>query len=260
MSIGNVNKNLLALIIALLGLYILIFRQKGLRQLYAPFKLALRLLFSLAIMATGLLLLLNLYDPGIATKVMAYTCTKWREFQHARREPFTSVDSMDSPNILLSEYPMLSQFDRNIYDPPSLADTVNPATGIRTDWEGCLATVYVMLARGRGNASAKITESMYSTGGMMLRPDYVRMEVRYEPKVVIREIENGRPVILHGFRGTEVEHFMLAVGVRWDGAGSGQLIVYDPALPDAIEFNAEDPAPEHPRHPGNTITHMRLVE
>lgn len=254
------NKNLLTLIIALLGIYILIFRQKGLRQLFAPFRLAFRLLFSLAIMATGLLLLLNLYDPGIASRVLDYTCVKWREFKPVGKDGVSSVDSMESPNTRLSEYPLLSQFDRNIYDPPSLADAVNPETGNRTDWEGCLATVYVMLARGRGNTSAKITESMYSTGGMMLRPDYVHMEARYAPKVVIREIENGRPVILHGFRGKEIEHFMLAVGVRRDGEGSIQLIVYDPAVPDAIEFNAEDPAPEHPRHPGNIITHMRLVE
>lgn len=233
------SEQLLALVIALIGVSIILFGSRGPRRLLQAVVAPLGCLVRLVIGACVLLALL----AGVV---------HWAMRKHQDQE--TGLEAQNAgggENILLNQYPLLSQLDRAIYDPEAFADEVGNY--------GCLATVYVMIERGRGILSAKISDENYDLEQGALPRSYASGDQPFRSALVATEIRAGRPVILHGEGGPLKDHFMLVVGLRATADGGVAAVTHDPWKGRRIEVDMSDSPPVHPTIPSITISRLRLV-
>lgn len=244
---------LFALLIVLIGLSVMIWGKEGpgklLGAILAPFGCLLKIVAGIVVVAIGLVLLmgnnLKLPGPGPATPA-----------------PPTSPVPPPVRDLLLAQYPVLSQRDRAIYEPERLADEqywyggqFHPVRNL-----ACLATVYLMLKRGRGASAAMITSSSFTDVYDAINPGYVEQaDIRFNGERFINEIRAGRPVVLHAEGGSLGHHFLLGVGIRRRGDGGWTGIANDPWFGNRIQLDLSEIAPVHPSLSDTRFTMMRLV-
>jgi hypothetical protein len=181
-----------------------------------------------------------------------------------------------SDDIILSGLVALSQLDPQNYRDLGLMRTTDtlPNSSKRTAVANltCAAAVYVMIERGRGQTSAMIDDFYIDPrlhGGRSpgaRRPDYVSTDIAVDLALIGSELRSGQPVVLRGAGGPLGQHFVLAVGLAQDDAGSRQLIVLDPwpapgeimPKPEVRLDLASSPL-RHPDIPGLVFDRMRRV-
>jgi hypothetical protein len=147
---------------------------------------------------------------------------------HAERQP-----------AMLDGYPLLSQRDPANYRDDSLmaAEDSAPTESGRAAVAdlACLAAVYAMIERGRGNTSAMI-DDFYpdprqdvdgATDGPP-RPDYVSGDQPVDVAAIEAELRQGHPVIVRGKSAEVFQHFVLVIGLRQAAEGGWRLVAYDP--------------------------------
>jgi len=169
-------------------------------------------------------------------------------------------ESTESNGWILDEFPLLSQLDSNIYSPKTYADEIDPKEKVPIKGLTCLATVYVMLERGRGNASAMISPSVYNIETGAQNPGYVNGDIDFDGSVIVSEIKAGRPVILHGIGGPLEDHYMLVVGIQTAPEGGHVATVHDPWRGKRVLIDLAGKTSVHPSMPSLEITMMRLVD
>ena len=137
----------------------------------------------------------------------------------------------DAPQeVLLSKYPPLGQQDALNYDPESLAETLDYPENIAVKKLACLATVYVMLERGRGNHSAMIDGTFYRLGVGAINPGYVaNRSSEIDGDLLKGSLDSGNPIVLQGVNNQNgLVHFVLAVGYKKQKNGSMEVLINDP--------------------------------
>lgn len=192
----------------------------------------------------------------------------------------TAPQQPSTQDVVLHQFPLLSQVDRANYEPGSplydywdTVDNVNDPTMTRPVWKlACLATVYTMLERGTGgpnHAIDKFYRKGKGGGGIPDNLTHVTVEGRdveraINPREIADAIRNSMPVILKGKGGELGQHFVLVVGVALDGYGGvRELIINDP-WPRGGEGPAQQnriPAASVINYPyaGVTFEKMRMV-
>jgi hypothetical protein len=189
--------------------------------------------------------------------------------------PWNDVNAA-TDDVILDGLSALSQLDPRNYRDIGLMRTTDtlPNSSKRTVVANlsCAAAVYVMIERGRGQASAMIDDFYIDPrrhGGRSpgaIRPDYVSADLAIDPALIEFELRAGRPVVLHGFGGPLGKHFVLAVGLARGEAGGRHLIVLDPwpapgeimPKPEVRLDLASSPL-RHPDIPGLVFDKMRRV-
>jgi hypothetical protein len=179
-------------------------------------------------------------------------------------------------DVVLDGLSALSQLDPQNYRDIGLMRTTDtlPNSSRRTAVANltCAAAVYVMIERGRGQASAMIDDFYIDPrlhGGRSpgaRRPDYVSADLAIDPAVIESGLRAGQPVVLRGSGGPLGQHFVLAIGLVRDEAGGRYLIVLDPwpapgeimPKPDVRLDLASSPL-RHPDIPGLVFAKMRRV-
>lgn len=169
--------------------------------------------------------------------------------------------------IELTQFPLLSQKDPANYRDRSylqLTDTI-PGSSRRelVPNLACLAAVYTMIARGRGERSATI-DTFYpdprasggSTGGAN-RPPYVGGDQPIDLERILASLRAGNPVVLYGEGPPLGTHFVLVVGMQPIAGGWGQLIVLDP-FPGKYQTGPGKRLAIRVLGPGSTIKHPSL--
>lgn len=246
---------LLALLIALVGLSIMIWGKAGPEKLlgavFAPFGCLLKIVAGLVVVAIGLLLFVRnpLQPPAVGANTPA------------ARSPASSTPT-ETEDVLLTQYPVLAQRDRTLYEPAELANERYWYAGGSQPVQNlaCLATVYLMLERGRGSSAAKITPASFTEDYDAVNPGYVEeADIGFSGERFINELHSGRPVVLHAQGGLLGHHFLLGVGIRRRADGDWIGIANDPWLGHWIELDLGQPAPAHPSLSDTAFTMMRLV-
>jgi hypothetical protein len=179
-------------------------------------------------------------------------------------------------DVLLGGFVALSQLDPQNYRDLGLMRTTDtlPNSSQRTAVANltCAAAVYVMIERGRGQASAMIDDFYIDPrlhGGRSpgaRRPDYVGTDLSIDPALIESELRSGQPVVLRGAGGPLGQHFVLAVGLARDETGGRHLIILDPwpapgeimPKPEVRLDLASSPL-RHPDIPGLVFDRMRRV-
>lgn len=133
----------------------------------------------------------------------------------------------------LCQYPVLSQKDPSNYRPhsPLLSayDTVQGSDRKELVPNlACLATVYTILERGRGNNTMSIDDYYKIGTGAYPRPTYVGEDQDLDLALIKQSLDDERPVILHGEGGPLKHHFVLVVGLYGDEADGQRLDIIDP--------------------------------
>lgn len=160
----------------------------------------------------------------------------------------------------LTQYPLLNQLDSGIYDPPSLAKQIDPEFNTPVKNIACLATVCLMLERGRGNRTAMLRKSSFDSNYNAKTPGYVGASEPFNGEVIAREIRAGRPVVIEGVGGPLKAHYMLAVGLKPKGGRDYDIEVLDPYHGHRVLLDGSLVNPRHPNIRDLTITGMRRVK
>ncbi len=137
-----------------------------------------------------------------------------------------------SDSIRLTDYPLMSQLDPKSYRDPDFMNVPDTIAGSSKTVEikklACLATVYAIIARGRGEK--KYVDDFYidprkpgANGEDARRPAWVESESTLNAEQVRQALQQGTPVILHGVGGPLKEHFVLAIGIN-----RKEIIAIDP--------------------------------
>lgn len=141
--------------------------------------------------------------------------------------------------VLLPSFLLLSQKNPGSYRSPDfmlVEDGISEDGTKKTRIENlaCLATVYVMLARGTGKKAA-VVEDYYAdprkyggNGPGAIKPQSVKEEAAIDSKLLLEAIDRGEPVILHGKGGPLNNHFVLVTGYRKYSSGDIEIIANDP--------------------------------
>lgn len=134
------------------------------------------------------------------------------------------------PQAVLLDYLPLGQLDVSIYSPPSLADQLEQPEQEPVKNLACLAVVYVMLERGRGNSSAIIDQTRWLPGQGAIHPSYVKTTpTNLSVETLVAEIKSQRPVILESpGSASKLPHFVLAVGFTQINDGVFDIAINDP--------------------------------
>jgi hypothetical protein len=202
----------------------------------------------------------------VAIALLAFVCVM---------APCRDVDAA-SDDVSLGGLVALSQLDPQNYRDLGLMRTTDtlPNSSKRTTVANltCAAAVYVMIERGRGQASAMIDDFYIDPrlhGGRSpgaRRPDYVSTDLSIDVAFIEAELRAGQPVVLRGAGGPLGQHFVLAVGLARDETGGRHLIVLDPwpapgeivPKPEVRLDLASSPL-RHPDIPGLMFDRMRRV-
>jgi len=174
---------------------------------------------------------------------------------------------------VILEFPALSQKnpanyrDRTVLDvPDAIGGGTQPVKNL-----ACLATVYTMIERGAGNASAMIDdfypdprEYGNNTAGAT-RPAYITGDLPYDAQRIIASLSAHLPVVLHGYGGPLKEHFALIVGYRKDHSAT-TFLVLDPwpcdgmmAEGTVLEIPVNGVELKHPSFKAMSFTQIREV-
>jgi len=246
---------LFALLMVLFGLSVMIWGKEGpgklMGAILAPFGCLLKIVAGIVVVVIGLVLLMgdDLKWPGPSPATPA-----------PPRSP--SGPPVGVEDFLLAQYPVLSQRDSAIYEPEGLADEqywyggqFQPVRNL-----ACLATVYLMLRRGRGAAGAMITSASFTAAYDAINPGYVEQaDIKFNGERFVNEIRAGRPVVLHAEGGLLGHHFLLGVGIRRRVDGGWTGIANDPWFGQRVELDLGQSAPLHPSLSDTKFTMMRLV-
>lgn len=241
----------IALGLMLVGLSFAVFGADGpnklLRAVFAPIGCLLKSMALLVVILLGLLL----FAGG--------------EFEQSTRPPGEesgpSVSGSESrTDVTLEEYPLLAQRDVSLYEPAEFANEVDATLGVPVKHLACLATVYLMLERGRGTTDAMISSQTFDMDNGAVNPGYVSPDTQLDSLRVVQEIQAGRPVVLHAVGGPLGHHFVLAVGLRQGRDGSWIVQSNDPWYGERIELGLTDAEPQHPSLEGLRFTMMRLID
>lgn len=125
-----------------------------------------------------------------------------------------AASQANTERVLLRQYPLLSQMDPANYSDATFAEKIDTAlTGEAQPVKNlaCAATVYTMLARGRGDQSATV-DQFYKIGDGAIAPQYVGEKQPFEGTRVLDALKQQRPVVLVGEGGPLGSHYVLAVG------------------------------------------------
>jgi tetratricopeptide (TPR) repeat protein len=141
--------------------------------------------------------------------------------------------------ILLKQYPLLSQKDPSNYRDQTLLKAKDTIPGKNkkafvSDLT-CLATIYTILERGRGNRDAMIDDYYddprgKAAGGIgAIAPPYITdKNVPLKKSEIKKALKEGQPVILKAEgEGNIGQHYVLAVGLKTTDDGKQQLIAID---------------------------------
>ena len=252
---SDLLSSLSILLIVLIGLSVMIWGKSGPTKLMgailAPFGCLLKLVAGFVIVGIGVVSFLTLQGERSHTGSGSVV-----------ESPPPSEPRAAAGSVLLAQYPMLDQRDMMIYEPPSLANeidsSVNPPQPVRN--LACLATVYVMLERGRGASDAMITRRSFTQDYYAINPGYVeRADIGFNADRFINELRAGRPVVLHAEGGLLGHHFLLGVGIQRRPDGGWNGLANDPWFGRRIELDLGASAPPHPLLSDTTFTMMRLV-
>jgi hypothetical protein len=177
--------------------------------------------------------------------------------------------------VQLVSFPLLSQKEAESYRSSEfmkLEDSLGGDTNKSSQVENlaCLATVYVMLARGTTNKRA-VVEDYYAdprkyngNGPGATKPSFVKDETPVNISIVIDSIQRGSPVILHGKGGPLFDHFILVTGYKRYDSGDIELLANDP-WPDAsqglqVVLNASEIPIAHPNLSQIKFVGMRIAD
>lgn len=125
-----------------------------------------------------------------------------------------AASQANTERVLLRQYPSLSQLDPANYLDATFAEKIDTApTGEAQPVKNlaCAATVYAMLARGRGDRAATI-DRFYRIGDGAVAPGYVEGQQPFDVTRVLGALQQQRPVVLVGQGGPLGSHYVLAVG------------------------------------------------
>jgi hypothetical protein len=246
---------LLVLLIMLVGLSIMIWGKAGpgklLGVVLAPFGCLLKIVFGLVVLVIGVLLFTGAPELPSSTGAGVPTAP-----------PPASPPPAAAGDVLLTQYPILAQRDQTLYDPAGLAETRYWYAGSSQPVKhlACLATVYLMLERGRGEPDAMITSDSFDATYDAINPGYVEQaDIAFSGQRFVSELQAGRPVVLHATGGLLGHHFLLGIGIRRGPGGSWIGIANDPWFGTRIELDLAQSAPVHPSLADTVFTKMRLV-
>ena len=245
--------SLLTLLIIGIGIAVILFGAAGIGKLFGLLLAPLGCLLKAAALAfvaalIGLWLLSEQFDPGSGIGGQA----------GGPGGPPITAPALTA--VRLTEYPVLAQRDPAIYSPPEFAEYMDPVEHEPVRNLACLATVYVMLRRGRGDTDAMISAASYDMDKGAINPGFVGADIEFDGAAAAREVQQGRPVVLHGVGGPLDHHFMLLTGVRpgRDDRWVGE--VNDPWTGQRVEMDLSEEEPVHPDLPSVSVSMMRMVE
>lgn len=257
---SEITTQLLTLFFVLLGLGIILSAafggpdgpKKFLGCLFLPIKLM------------GLVAFISTLLVILAVVVLLILVDFWKspdEPNHTELSSAESIRSMVPPQPTRIRYPALRQTDRGIYADDETYQTWNQTA--------CLPAVYLMLLRGDHDPHALLDASWFNVTGEALKPAKINFRLNtpansdwdynrpYDPNVVIAEIRDGRPVILHGIGGKPLNHWVLAVDVR--GEPVDTIVYSDPWVGALREIPASVSAPDFQGIRGCVVSWMRLM-
>ena len=225
---------------------------KLLKILFAPIGCLLKAVVLLVVLLVGALLYIGSeFDSPLGNVPGGPSVGQGAASQPPSTTPATEV--------ALAEYPVLAQRDSGLYEPAEFADEIDEALAQPVRNLACLATVYLMLRRGRGDADARISADTYNMQDGAVNPGYVDADIAFDGMRVVTEIQASRPVVLHAVGGPLGHHFLLATGLRQGRDGTWVGEANDPWFGEQVEIDLSDASPVHPQLPGLEITLMRLV-
>ncbi len=181
-----------------------------------------------------------------------------------------------SLSTVLEKYPLLFQKDPKNYCDQSLLQVYDTLPD-KSRKElvpnlACAATIYTMLERGRGNQNAMIDDFYIDPrkhggdGPGARRPEYVGADIEIDSNRILQSLQEKQPVILHGYGGPLLEHFVLVVGSQTDAA-ERRLVAFDP-YPGSdrdepgkqIEIKVANGVMSHPTLSSVVFRNMRMVK
>ena len=245
-------ESLLPLLIVAIGIGVILFGAAGVGKLFGLLLAPLGCLLKAAALAfvaalIGLWLLSEQFDPGSGIGGQGGSSAN------------TPSTAPASTAARLAEYPVLAQRDSTNYYPTEFADQLDLTVNEPVRNLACLATVYVMLRRGRGESDAMISAATYDMSDGAINPGFVGADIAFDGLAAAREIREGRPVVLHGLGGPLDHHFMLLTGVHQGRDGRWVGEVNDPWTGQRVEIDLSEQDPSHPDLPSVRVTMMRMV-
>ncbi len=231
---------LLQLLIIALGILMIVGGPKAVgwtvSAIFSPIQWILRMAIGIAVLA----LLAAVFLPQVAQHLPALIARQIQEMISGATTQNQPVNS-DPEQVLLSGYPALGQLNASNYNPPSFAEMIDYPEKMPVKKLACLATVFVMLERDRGNPSAMIDETFYKLGVGAINPGHVAnrsSEIDFD--FLKRSLNSGTPVVLHGVNNrTGLVHFVLAVGYTQQKSGSLEVVINDPWRGERIGLPVE---------------------
>lgn len=259
-NLQSVVGSVAVLLLALLGLGIMLFGKSALSFVFKPIGwLFKRLISVVLVILVGLLLMSALMD----------SCrSRARQWLSSKGSP--SSEERSHNGTAPWRGPVLSQKDPKNYRDQTVMTALDGTKMVQN--LACLATCYVMLERFRGNSKSFVDDfypdprlSGGSTSGAR-RPSYVGSDVPITLNILVEDLRDGHPVILHATNGPLGEHFVLCVGLDGDTA-QPLAVCWDPwpaagsnAPGQRVLLSVGASPIRHPNISGMTFSMMRRTD